>query len=236
MKPTRPLSESKRAKSHNNSLLCTSPKGHTLTNQFSSNDSTSHLENYTTQKETAKQIKLNFDEIPQRRKKSKHMTLILNDLIEKEWKNMPIKRVESPKKETNNRHHRNKTDILSPLAQINQRLRPTSQYFSVRKLRSTTLLRSSKSPKGTMKFEINQNSPLARGSPIKFPQGKAKNQDDAIQLGTENILSKLYEQSIRLQKYLRQKDTPHILERKLKKLNDLIHKENSKLANSYFSL
>lgn len=60
--------------------------------------------------------------------------------------------------------------------------------------------------------------------------------DDKLVLGTEITLSKLYSQSIKIQEILRNNQSHHYLERKLKDLNASIHRENTRLALSYFSL
>lgn len=158
------------------------------------------------------------------------MTLILDASVEKELRKLQVNYSLSPK-QSFSRHKRFKSET-SFLDRINRQLTPGSKYFNVKKLKSFTLIRNVSSSKAKMKIEVNKYTDL---NPVKANFiGKGNQTMDHLVLGSENVMSKLYSQSIKIQKYLRIKNERGILDQKLQRVNQLIQKENARITSSYY--
>lgn len=138
----------------------------------------------------------------------------------------------------NKKHQISETNFR--LYSIQRNLRPGTQHFRVKKLKSSTLLSSCSSTKATMNFLTNSTSPLAK------PKRQTKQRNSSITsvdseeryaLGSETGLSSLYKQSIRIQTYLRQHHkSSSVLENKLSEISKLISKEQARLGKAYYAL
>ena len=108
--------------------------------------------------------------------------------------------------------------------QLQTRSVPKTRKYSIRKLKSMTMLKNSNSAKPSFIYK-----------PKKAQKWNSMGSSDAyLQTDHEYNLSKLYSQSIKVQKYLKTKPYPHKLEKKLLEINSLIHRENCVLSSINF--
>ncbi|CAG9319032.1 unnamed protein product [Blepharisma stoltei] len=118
------------------------------------------------------------------------------------------------------------------MVKLNRRLCPHTETYKMRRLKGLTLLTPSKSQKGTLRFNLNQN--------LKTAKKKVNYEDppeEHLLLGSENLLSSLYSQSIRIQKYLKNKNSDsYQADKKLSVISEMITQQQSKLAKSFYSL
>lgn len=132
------------------------------------------------------------------------------------------------------------SETLLRLNSIQKNLRPETQPFKIKRLKSYTLLNSTNSTKAAMSFPVNQTSPLAKPKKQvkqRNPSITSVDSDERYALGTEVCLSSFYKESIKIQTYLRTQNKQHpVLERKLSEISKLISQEQVKLSKSYYAL
>lgn len=89
----------------------------------------------------------------------------------------------------------------------------------------------------TMLKKSDSSKPSFIYKPKKAQRWNSMGSSDAyLQTDHEYNLSKLYSQSIKVQKYLKTKPYLHKLEKKLLEINSLIHRENCVLSSINFLL